>query len=482
MLPLADIHPSPINPRKRFDEEAITELAASIAEHGLLQPITVAPWTDGYVIVAGERRWRACSQLQLASVPCIIRPVGTDKEHLELALVENLQRTDIDPIEEAAGYRALMDLGLKQREIAERVHRQQPAVAKAIGLLDLPFDVQELISQGKLTPSHGVWLQSLSAFPEVCSLAAAHAVRAQTTVRDMDRTLNRDYYGIGHEIVKKGLAVELPSPHAADDTFNVRDTCMHGACPHKAYRGRLLCLKPDHYKELKQAAATARAKETRAAKANLEQGEQVSARAVDRIPHVVLTDWGPPPGCTTDCEHRKTVRQGDRKIEMCFKPEHFKELTAAAQEAEKRRRTAKAEELLAEATEMVASLSCPAEVNAVLCLAASMRLSSTSICKAADLLSLPWPLEPAAEVWRNWSREDLRKALKTLQPQQMLNLMALAILVSSATIYASNGDPYNVDTTLLEFLGRTKWDADDPEEPDDDGFRALAAAAEGTTP
>lgn len=256
MIALDRIHPSPLNPRKRFDEEAITELAESVAEHGLLQPITVAPWVDGYVIVAGERRWRACSQLQLATVPCIIRPVGTDKEHLELALIENLQRTDIDPIEEAAGYRALMDMGLKQREIAERVHRQQPAVAKAIGLLDLPEDVQELISQGKLTPSHGVWLQSLSAFPEICSLAAAHAVRAQTTVRDMDRTLNRDYYGIGHEIVKKGLAVELPSPHAAEDTFNVRDTCMHGACPHKACRG-LLCLKPDHYKELKQAAATA---------------------------------------------------------------------------------------------------------------------------------------------------------------------------------------------------------------------------------
>lgn len=76
MIPLQDIHPSPINPRKRFDEEAIGELAASIAEHGLLQPITVAPWTDGYVIVAGERRWRACQSLGLKEVPCIIRPVG----------------------------------------------------------------------------------------------------------------------------------------------------------------------------------------------------------------------------------------------------------------------------------------------------------------------------------------------------------------------------------------------------------------------
>lgn len=94
MIALDQIHPSLLNPRKRFDEEGIGELAASIAEHGLLQPITVAPWTDGYVIVAGERRWRACSQLQLATVPCIIRPVGTDKEHLQLALIENLQRAD----------------------------------------------------------------------------------------------------------------------------------------------------------------------------------------------------------------------------------------------------------------------------------------------------------------------------------------------------------------------------------------------------
>ena len=145
-LPLREIEPDPEQPRKTFDEQALGELAASIAEHGLLQPIAVRPRPrGGYSIVAGERRWRACRMAGLNDVPVVIKEVS-DEQAMELALVENLQREDLDPVEEATGIRELMTrCGLTQEQAAQKLGKSRSALANSLRLLNLPENVLELL-------------------------------------------------------------------------------------------------------------------------------------------------------------------------------------------------------------------------------------------------------------------------------------------------------------------------------------------------
>lgn len=154
-LPLREIEPDPAQPRKYFAESALAELAASIQEHGMLQPIAVRPRAaGGYTIIAGERRWRAARLAGLAEVPVVIRDVS-DEQAMELALVENLQREDLDPVEQAAGIRELMDrCGLTQEQAAEKLGKSRPAVANSLRLLNLPADALELLKSGGITPGH----------------------------------------------------------------------------------------------------------------------------------------------------------------------------------------------------------------------------------------------------------------------------------------------------------------------------------------
>ncbi len=154
-IPLREIEPDPDQPRKTFDEESLAELAASIAEHGLLQPIVVRPKpAGGYLILAGERRWRACRMAGLTEAPAIVRE-ATDGEALELALVENLQREDLDPVEEACGIRDLMNrCNLTQADAAQRLGKSRSAVANSLRLLNLPPETLELLKSGFLTVGH----------------------------------------------------------------------------------------------------------------------------------------------------------------------------------------------------------------------------------------------------------------------------------------------------------------------------------------
>lgn len=154
-LPLREIEPDPGQPRKTFDDAALSELAASIAEHGLLQPIAVRPRpTGGYTIIAGERRWRAARLAGLSEVPVVVREV-TDEQAMELALVENLQREDLDPVEQAAGIRELMDrCGLTQEQAAAKLGKSRSAVANSLRLMNLPEDALELLKSGFLTTGH----------------------------------------------------------------------------------------------------------------------------------------------------------------------------------------------------------------------------------------------------------------------------------------------------------------------------------------
>ena len=141
-LPLREIEPDPAQPRKTFDEETLAELAASISEHGLLQPIAVRPHgVDRYLIVAGERRWRACRMAGLTEAPVIVKDV-TDEQAMELALVENLQREDLDPVEEALGIRELMTrCDLTQEQAARKLGKSRSALANSLRLLNLPETV-----------------------------------------------------------------------------------------------------------------------------------------------------------------------------------------------------------------------------------------------------------------------------------------------------------------------------------------------------
>lgn len=154
-LALWDIEPDASQPRKTFDEGALAELASSIAEHGLLQPIVVRPRPNGrYLIVAGERRWRAAGTAGLTEVPVIVKDI-TDEEAMELALVENLQREDLDPIEQALGIRELMNrCGLTQEHAAAKLGKSRSAVANSLRLLNLPEEALELLKSGFLNTGH----------------------------------------------------------------------------------------------------------------------------------------------------------------------------------------------------------------------------------------------------------------------------------------------------------------------------------------
>lgn len=155
LLPIAKIEPRPDQPRKRFDEVALAELSESIQEYGLIQPITVRPLESGYYqIIAGERRWRASRMAGLNEVP--VRVITADEQRaMEMALVENLQREDLNPIEEAKGYKTLLDeYGMTQDEVAQSVGKSRPAVANAMRLLALTDAVLKLVEDGTLSAGH----------------------------------------------------------------------------------------------------------------------------------------------------------------------------------------------------------------------------------------------------------------------------------------------------------------------------------------
>ena len=185
-LPLREIEPDPGQPRKTFDDETLAELSASIAEHGLLQPISVRPKpSGGYLIVAGERRWRASRMAGLTEVPVIVKDV-TDEQAMELALVENLQREDLDPVEEAAGIRELMTrCDLTQEQAARKLGKSRSALANSLRLLSLPETVLELLKSGFITIGHAKVVLGLPT-PELQEEAAQMIADNQLNVRQAE--------------------------------------------------------------------------------------------------------------------------------------------------------------------------------------------------------------------------------------------------------------------------------------------------------
>lgn len=186
-LRLSEIKPNHEQPRKHFDEQGLIELADSIREHGVLQPLIVRPMLGGeYQLIAGERRYRAAMMAQVPSVPVIIREFS-DMEAMEVALVENLQRRDLNPVEEGEGYKALAEqFSLTQAEIAKRVGKSRSAVANAMRLVELPETVKLAVSQGELSMGHARALLSLSESQQICT-AAAEVIAKGLSVRQTEQ-------------------------------------------------------------------------------------------------------------------------------------------------------------------------------------------------------------------------------------------------------------------------------------------------------
>jgi ParB family chromosome partitioning protein len=240
-IDLTTIVPSALQPRKDFGREALQELIDSIRQHGIIQPLIVRQAGARFELIAGERRWRAAQEIGLATVPAIIRSAN-DLEVLELSLIENLQRADLNPIEEAQGYaRLAKEFGMRQEDIALKVGRSRAAVANALRLLDLHPQVQVWLAQNLLSVGHAKVLLALKA-PEEQLLAAETVLRRNATVRSTERLVARQL-GIGRPRRKsRRVGIELSATATAVEDLQNRlqqHLATHVTIHHGDKRGRI---------------------------------------------------------------------------------------------------------------------------------------------------------------------------------------------------------------------------------------------------
>jgi len=219
---LSQIVSSPMQPRTHFREEKLGELVESIREQGIIQPLIVRFVNNRYELIAGERRWRAAQHVGLQEAPVIVRQ-ASDVEVLELALIENLQREDLNPIEEARAYlRLANDYGLKQEEISRRVGKSRAAVANAMRLLDLDSEVQSFLNQGRITVGHAKVLLSLKS-PEEQRILADTIIRKAASVRTSEK-LARDF---ARQSGKNTRSRKAPPPSLSPAIAHVQNLLQH---------------------------------------------------------------------------------------------------------------------------------------------------------------------------------------------------------------------------------------------------------------
>jgi ParB family transcriptional regulator, chromosome partitioning protein len=217
-LPVASLKPNRFQPRSHFADEAIQELAESIRTQGIIQPLVVTPEGDGsFSIIAGERRWRAARRAGLESVPVVVREGLDDRTRLELALVENLQRSDLNPLEEADAYQLLQEkFGLSQEEVAVRVGKGRPTVTNSLRLLKLPEEVRDLLREGQLTAGQARPLLGIASREEQVSLAE-RAVRESLSAREIERLVALPREEQQDPKKKPGKLVDVHTAAAADN-------------------------------------------------------------------------------------------------------------------------------------------------------------------------------------------------------------------------------------------------------------------------
>jgi len=234
---LSAIFPSPLQPRKNFAPQALQELVDSIRQHGIIQPLIVRRVDGRHELIAGERRWRAAQELGLAEVPVIVR-TASDLEVLEISLIENLQRTDLNPIEEAQGYARLAEeFGMKQEEIAQKVGRSRAAVANAMRLLDLDSQIQTWVAQDLLSVGHAKVLLGIKAAEEQLRLAEL-VLKRNSSVRQTERIVAR-YVG-GWRKRKRTAEIPVTSATIADLQDKLRQHLGTNVAIHRGpKRGRI---------------------------------------------------------------------------------------------------------------------------------------------------------------------------------------------------------------------------------------------------
>src|SRR5438067_7741779 len=238
-IELTSIVPSTLQPRKDFARDVLLELIESIRQQGIIQPLIVRQIGTRFELIAGERRWRAAQELGLATVPAIIR-TANDLEVLELSLIENLQRADLNPIEEAQGYARLAnEFGMRQEDIALKVGRSRAAVANAMRLLDLHPQVQIWLAQNLLSVGHAKVLLALKA-PEEQLLAGETVLRRNATVRSTERLVARQL-GLGRSRRRQRAVGETVTPAAIEDLQNrlQQHLATHVTVHHGEKRGRI---------------------------------------------------------------------------------------------------------------------------------------------------------------------------------------------------------------------------------------------------
>lgn len=338
------IDSSPFNPRTTFEAEALAELGVSLQVDGLLQPIVVRPGlpedgTEGrWTIVAGERRWRAAKLIGWTHITAMVRADVDDAAHVRIALLENLARTDLDPLEEARGYQMLQDLGMTQVAIADAIHRSQSAVAKSLQLLRAPAAVQAQLASGAIAPSHVLALMRFEAFPSVMVRVAQVAAEKRTPTKDLE---------------KKGLGWEFTSALTTDKLARELgraefDTKVCAECPFGARHGgdySFLCLKPEHFDELQKAArAVKKAAVKEAMETAAVDGKPVLRLNQLKFGQFVRIDWegGAPEGCTKKCECRKAALDGSHSVQVCLKPQRFRDLKETQRKSKERGRALRA--------------------------------------------------------------------------------------------------------------------------------------------
>jgi ParB family chromosome partitioning protein len=216
-IPIGEIRPNPFQPRKSFSAETLNELKASISEYGVLVPIIVRRREQGYELIAGERRWRACAALLRPTIPAIVRS-SDDRQTLEFAIVENLQRENLNPLEEAAGFAYLIEeYGLTQEEVARRLGKSRPTIANTLRLLGLSDTIKALLLDGRLSAGHA---RALLAAPEQARDALANrAVNEGTTVRGLERIVS----GLTTQPAERPSLLRPLSPEERDFEARLRE-------------------------------------------------------------------------------------------------------------------------------------------------------------------------------------------------------------------------------------------------------------------
>jgi len=204
------LSPNPFQPRRSFTEEGLEQLADSIRHHGILQPIVVRPSGDGYQLIAGERRWRAAQIAGLQRIPAVVRELD-DPSMVQVALIENLQREDLNPIEEASAYRRLMDeFNMTQEQLSSTIGRSRPAIANAVRLLNLPTEIQRAVEERKLSEGHARCLLAISDQEDQLKVAA-QIIANGLNVRQAEELVKGTTQNVSRETIRKRTSEEDPN-------------------------------------------------------------------------------------------------------------------------------------------------------------------------------------------------------------------------------------------------------------------------------